>query len=117
MKSRLLAMLTLILVAAAPVLVTATSALATPAPASAPAPKTPTAYLSEAQALANGGKLAEAITLLQQAAKDYPQSSDIFAYLGMYVGRSAGQAKDFMEAGRLTTESFTILDKAVGLGP
>jgi len=108
MKSRLLALIIMILVAGAPV-------IGTVAPGAAP--KTATAYISEAQTLANAGKLPEAITLLQQAAKDYPQNSDVYAYLGMYVGRSAGQAKDFMEAGRLTTESFTILDKAVELGP
>ena len=113
MKSHFLAFVIMILVAAAPALITA------PAPASAQAPKTAAQLISDAQALANGGKLADAIAILQQAAKDNPQSSDVYAYLGMYTGRSAGQvaAKDFMGAGRLSAEAFAYLDKAVALGP
>lgn len=110
MKSHFLALVIMILVAAVAVLGTA-------APASAQAPKTAAQSISDAKALADGGKLADAIAILQQAAKDYPQSSDVYAYLGMYTGRSAGQAKDYMEAGRLSSESFAYLDKAVGLGP
>ncbi len=106
MKSRLLALFVMILVAAAPALV------------AAPAAKTATEYIAEAQALANGGKLAEAITLLKQAAAEHPTSSDVYAYLGLYTGQSAGQTGgNFMEAGRLTTEAFTLLDKSVALGP
>jgi len=79
--------------------------------------KTPAAYIAEAQALANGGKLAEAVTLLTQAAAENPMSSDLYAYLGLYTGQSAGQAQNFTDAGRLVTESFAMLDKAVELGP
>ena len=111
MKSRLFALFLMILVAAFPV-------LAAPAPVSSPAAKTPAEYISEAQALANGGKLADAITLLKQAAVEHPTSSDVYAYLGLYTGQSAGQTGgNFMEAGRLTTEAFTFLDKGVALGP
>ncbi len=106
MKSRFLALFVMILVAAAPALV------------AAPAAKTATEYIAEAQALANGGKLTEAIALLKQAAAEHPASSDVYAYLGLYTGQSAGQTGgNFMEAGRLTAEAFTLLDKAVALGP
>jgi tetratricopeptide (TPR) repeat protein len=102
MKSRLLALFVMMSIAASPVL----------------AAKTPTEYIAEAQALAGGGKLADAIALLKQAATEHPASSDVYAYLGMYTGRSAGQTGgNFAEAGRLTTESFALLDKAVALGP
>ncbi|MCX5752867.1 MAG: DUF2271 domain-containing protein [Candidatus Krumholzibacteria bacterium] len=109
MKSRSLALIIMILVAAVAMLGTA---------AAAQAAKTAAAYISEAQTLANGGKLPEAIAILKQAAVEHPTSSDVYAYLGLYTGRSAGQTGgNFMEAGRLTSESFTLLDKAVALGP
>jgi tetratricopeptide (TPR) repeat protein len=120
MKSRSLALIIMILVAAAPILGIAAHATTAPAAvASSPeAAKTATQYISEAQGLANGGKLADAVALLKQAAAEYPTSSDVYAYLGLYTGRSAGQTGgNFAEAGRLTTESFTLLDKAVALGP
>lgn len=101
MKSRLFVVLTLALLAAAPAF----------------AAKDVATYLAEAQALANGGKLAEALTLLQEGAKEHPSSPDIYAYLGLYTGQSAGQARNYVDAGRLSTESFALLDKAVELGP
>jgi tetratricopeptide (TPR) repeat protein len=116
MKSRFLAFSVLILVAATLVPVATADATAS-APDVALAAKTAADYVSEAQALAQGGKLADAIALLQQGAKDYPESSDIYAYLGLYTGQSAGQAASLVDAGRLTTEAFALLDKAVELGP
>jgi tetratricopeptide (TPR) repeat protein len=101
MRSRILVACVLLLVAALPAL----------------AAKTAGEYVAEAQALAAGGKLAEAITLLQQGAKEHPQSVDIHAYLGLYTGQTAGQTTNYVEAGRLVTESFALLDKAVELGP
>ncbi len=74
-------------------------------------------YISEAQALANGGKLAEAIALLQEGTKEHPMSPEIYAHLGLYTGQSAGQTTNYVEAGRLVTESFVLLDKAVEIGP
>jgi len=111
MKSRSLALIIMILVAAAPILGIA-------APASAQAAKTATAYVAEAQALANGGKIPEAIAILQQAAAEHPMSSDVYAYLGLYVCQTAGQqGANYVEAGRLVTEGFGYLDKSVELGP
>ncbi len=81
------------------------------------AAKEVTAYVSEAQALAGGGKLAEALALLQEGTKEHPQSADLYAYLGLYTGQSAGRAVNYVEAGRLTTEAFALLDKAVALDP
>jgi tetratricopeptide (TPR) repeat protein len=74
-------------------------------------------YVSEAKALAEGGKLNEAIALLQEAVKEHPMSPEVFAYLGLYTGQSAGQTANYAEAGRLMTESFAFLDKAVEIGP
>lgn len=101
MKCRLFLALALTLLAAAPAL----------------AAKDVDTYVSEAQALARGGKLAEALALLREGAKEHPLSPEIHAYLGLYTGQSAGQARNYVEAGRLSTESFVLLDRAVELGP
>lgn len=72
-------------------------------------------YIKEAQALQEGGKIKEAIVLLEQAVLEHPESSDLYVYLGLYTGMSAGQAQEYMEAGRLAMLSFQQLDKAVTL--
>ncbi|MFA4948303.1 MAG: DUF2271 domain-containing protein [Candidatus Krumholzibacteriia bacterium] len=111
MKSRLRALIIMILVAVAPV-------LGITAPAAAQAAKTATVYISEAQALADGGKISEAIALLKQAAVEHPASADVYAYLGSYVGQTAGQqGANYTEAMRIMGESYGYLDKAVELGP
>jgi len=74
-------------------------------------------YLTDAKALADGGDLAGAVALLEEAVAEHPQSSDAFALLGLYTGMSAGHAGDMMEAGRLSMRSFELLDTAVKLDP
>jgi tetratricopeptide (TPR) repeat protein len=75
------------------------------------------AYIEEAQKLNGAGKIAEAISLLQQALEEHPEEAGIHAYLGLYTGMSAGRTEDYVEAMRLVTESFTMLDKAISLAP
>lgn len=75
------------------------------------------AYIEEAGKLNEAGKPAEAIALLQQALGEHPDNADIHAYIGLYTGMSAGQTGDYVEAMRLVTESFTMLNKAVSLAP
>jgi len=74
-------------------------------------------YINEARKFGDAGNLKEAISLLKQAVQEYPESSDAFAYLGLYTGMSAGGTNDYMEAGRLSMLSFEMLDKAVSLDP
>ena len=114
MNSRALALIIMIFVGAAALLGTA-PLLGVSAPA--PAQKTAEAYISEAQALVQAGNLPDALALLKQAAAEHPTSSDVYAYYGLYTGQSAGAAANYVEAGRLVTECFTLLDKAVELGP
>ncbi len=114
MKSRLFALFVMTFVAAVAIAATIPAS----APTATPAAKTPAEYIAEAQALANGGKLPEAIALLQEGAAAHPQSPDVFAYLGLYVGQTAGQqGANYTEAMRIMTESYGYLDKAVELGP
>ena len=81
------------------------------------AAKTADEYIEEAQALVKAGQNAEALALMEEAAAEYPEDSDVMAYYGMYTGMGAGNTSDFMEAGRLMTLSFQRLDRAVELGP
>ncbi len=114
MKSRFLFLFIVMLVAAVSI------AAIVPAPFApmAPAAKTPAEYIAEAQTLVNGGKLPEAVALLQEAAAAHPQSAEVYATLGSYVGQTAGQqGANYAEAMRLVTESYGYLDKAVELGP
>ncbi|OYD15949.1 hypothetical protein CH333_04660 [candidate division WOR-3 bacterium JGI_Cruoil_03_44_89] len=72
-------------------------------------------YIKVAQNYQNSGKLEQATGIMEEAVKEYPDSSDAYAYLGLYVGMRAGETDDFMEAGRLCTRSFEVLDEAVSL--
>ena len=72
-------------------------------------------YIEEAGELRKADDLAGAMELMQAAVAEHPEHSDANAYLGLYTGMMAGQTGDYMEAGRLITEAFEILDKAVAL--
>lgn len=72
-------------------------------------------YIKEARDLQQGDDLAGAFEVMQSAVEEHPENSDINAYLGLYTGMMAGGTRDYMEAGRLVTESFETLDKAVAL--
>jgi tetratricopeptide (TPR) repeat protein len=72
-------------------------------------------YLSEATKAQQAGDLTQAVALMEAAGKDYPENATIFANLGLYKGMQAGATQNFMEAGRLSGEAFTLLDKAIDL--
>jgi tetratricopeptide (TPR) repeat protein len=74
-------------------------------------------YISKAKSLQEAGDIAQAVELLEKAVADHPESSEIYAYLGLYTGMSAGQEGDYMEAGRLSFLAFERLDTAVSLDP
>ena len=71
--------------------------------------------IEEAEKLANTGDLPGAVALLEEVTAQHPENSDAMAYLGLYMGMSAGQAQNYDEAGRLMMLSFERLDKAVKL--
>ena len=72
-------------------------------------------YISEARELQQAGDLPGAIDVMQAAVAEHPDDSNANAFLGLYTGMMAGQTADHMEAGRLVTSSFELLDKAVAL--
>jgi tetratricopeptide (TPR) repeat protein len=73
------------------------------------------ASIEEAQKLADGGDVIGAMTLLEKTAEQYPEDSDVMAYLGLYTGMAAGKAQSMEDAGKYMMMSFDILDKAVQL--
>jgi len=77
--------------------------------------KTVEQYIGEAEGLQKSGKLQEAVSILDEALKAYPNSADVYAYLGFYRGMQAGETTDIEEAMRLVNLSFEGLDKAVSL--
>ena len=70
---------------------------------------TPEEYIESAQQLIEARNYKEALALLDKGVKEYPENSDLFVYLGLYTGMSAGQSEDYTEAGRLSMLSFSIL--------
>jgi len=72
-------------------------------------------YIEEAKVNQNSGKIEEAAKLMEQAAKEYPDSASAYAYLGLYTGMRAGETENMAQAGELAFKSFSQLDKAVSL--
>jgi tetratricopeptide (TPR) repeat protein len=72
-------------------------------------------YLEEAKTNENSGKIEDATNLMELAAKEYPDSSSAYAYLGLYTAMQAGKTKNFIRAGQLIGKSFELLDTAVSL--
>jgi tetratricopeptide (TPR) repeat protein len=77
--------------------------------------KTLDEYVQEASEQRQSGELGQAIATMEEAAAAYPDDSDAYSYLGLYLGIAAGQTQDFMEAGRLVQRAFSMLDEAVAL--
>lgn len=74
-------------------------------------------YLTEANELAKSGKLDDAVSLLEKASMEYPDSSSVYTSWGILTGQKAGQSKDLIEAGTLSARSFALLDKAIEIDP
>ena len=74
-------------------------------------------YVEEAGAHRQAGDLDKAATAMEAAIAEYPDSAVAYAYLGLYKGMQAGATENFMEAGRLSSESLALLDKAVEINP
>jgi tetratricopeptide (TPR) repeat protein len=70
-------------------------------------------YIKEAKNNKNSDKIEEAVKLTEKAAKEYPDSSNAYAYLGLYTGMMAGETQNMALAGTLTFKSFGQLNKAV----
>lgn len=72
-------------------------------------------YIKKAKDFQESGDLDQAVKIMSEATKKYPDNAVAYSYLGLYTGMQAGKTKDFIEAGRLVNKSFEMLDKAVAL--
>ncbi len=72
-------------------------------------------YVEAAGAWQEQQKLDSAAAVMERAVAEHPDNAKAHAYLGLYLGMQAGQARDYAEAGRLVALSFESLDRAVEL--
>ena len=72
-------------------------------------------YIEDAGKFAQANEPAKAVEVMERAVKERPKSAKAHAYLGLYLGMSAGRTHDFSEAGKLVQSSFAHLDQAVAL--
>lgn len=74
-------------------------------------------YISEAEKSEKSGEIGNAVKVMEEAVAKYPDNSTINSYLGFYLGMQAGKTANFIEAGKLVSRAFEVLDKAVSLEP
>lgn len=74
-------------------------------------------FILQAEKSHNAGNLDEAIKILETAAIENPQNALLKSQLGLYKGEKAGQTANYMEAGKLAGEAFSLQDEAVTLDP
>ncbi len=74
-------------------------------------------YVGKAMEYRQAGDLQQAVAVMKKAIEEYPKSSTGHAYLGLFYGMMAGEATNFAEAGQMSSNSFSMLDKAVALDP
>ena len=72
-------------------------------------------YVEAAGAWQEQQKPDSAAAVMERAVAEHPGNAKAHAYLGLYLGMQAGQARDYAEAGRLVALSFESLDRAVEL--
>ncbi|KQC14039.1 MAG: hypothetical protein APR63_06365 [Desulfuromonas sp. SDB] len=72
-------------------------------------------YLQQSDSLDQAGNLTYAVEMMREAVDKFPDQSDAYAFLGIYLGKSAGQSTGQQNQASLAFESFKMLDKAVEL--
>lgn len=77
--------------------------------------KTVQEYIDEAHQYEKVGNLERATEMMRKAVEEYPEDANAHAFLGLYLGQSAGEATDFQLQAALAFESFEVLDTAVSL--
>jgi tetratricopeptide (TPR) repeat protein len=70
-------------------------------------------YIEEARQCGEAGDLERAVEVMRKAVADYPEDPDVHAFLGLYLGQSAGESEDFRMQAARAFESFEVLDRAV----
>ncbi len=72
-------------------------------------------YIEEAKALEQKGKIEEAIGLMKKAVVVDSTNATAWAYLGIFLGESAGSSHDLMFQATRSSQSFQALDRSLAL--
>ena len=79
--------------------------------------KTLEEYIKEAGDYQSSGKLEQAISTMEEAVGEYPNSSMAYTYLGQSIGIQAQRMDDFSEISKVIDRTFKMWDKAISLDP
>ncbi len=77
--------------------------------------RTTEGYLKEAKSLAQKGEIEKAIEVMREAVSSDSGDATAWAYLGLYLGQSAGGSRDMMFQAARTSRSFEALDRSLSL--
>lgn len=72
-------------------------------------------YVQQAEGKARTGDIEAAITVMEKAIEEFPNDPTAHAWLGGYLGQSAGESDDMMIKAARSGKAFEHLDKAVAL--
>ncbi len=79
--------------------------------------KTLEEYIKDAKNYQSSGKLEQAISTMEEAVGEYPNSSMAYTYLGQFIGMQAQKMDDFSEISKVIDRTFDMWDKAISLDP
>ncbi|UCG91624.1 MAG: DUF2271 domain-containing protein [candidate division WOR-3 bacterium] len=74
-------------------------------------------YINEAQQYQDAYNLEQAITTMEQAVREYPDSSTAYTQLGILIGEKAQRTRDFTAIIAMISRVFEMWDKAIALDP
>jgi tetratricopeptide (TPR) repeat protein len=74
-------------------------------------------YINEAQGYLTTNNIEQAIATMEQAVKEYPDSSVVYTYLGVFYSERAQGMTDFSKIFEVLETTFAMWDKAVELDP
>jgi tetratricopeptide (TPR) repeat protein len=77
--------------------------------------KTIEEYVAEAEEYKNTGQFDKAISAMEQAVEEHPESSDAYAQLGIMLGEKAQRMRDYMALMEIAARIFSLWDKALEL--
>lgn len=79
--------------------------------------KTIDEYIAEAQKYVVAKDIEQAIATMEKAVKEYPDSSVVYTYMGIFYSEKAQGIADFSQIFEVLGKTFAMWDKAVELDP
>lgn len=74
-------------------------------------------YIKEAEAYQESGKIQQAISTMEDAVKEHPNSSMAYTKLGIFISMQVQGIKDFTEMFKAIERAFRMWDKAISFDP